>query len=218
MVVKGLNTRGVAEFCRALVLRPHLLLPQLSVRDLNDVSFQALKDHGFQGVVFDKDNTLTVPHRHEMAPHLQSSLDECRRVFGDRVLIFSNSAGSSDDCGFTQAAEIEAQLRIAVLTHNEKKPGGIEHVEAHFGVDPATLVMIGDRYSTDMLFGNLHGLLTIRTDQFTREGESAVNAQLQRVEKAVVRLLERAGVTALVHPLLPDARAVTKCDDHEVVA
>lgn len=208
-------------------------------------------------------------------------------MFSDRVLIFSNSAGSSDDRGFTQAAEIEAELRIAVLKHNEKvclvvwyaastlgmcnmrsawsevaertcggggvsrqKPGGIEHVEAHFHVDPATLVMIGDRYSTDVLFGNLHGtihvhtptstgrgcdaqtcvvthsaflfmfgwckprggLFTIRTDQFTREGESAVNTQLQRVEKVVVRLLERAGVTAPAHPLLPDANAVTKYD------
>lgn len=74
MVVKGLNIHGVSEFCRALVLRPQLLLPQLSVRDLNDVSFQALKDRGFQGVVFDKDNTLTVPHRLEVAPHLQVRL------------------------------------------------------------------------------------------------------------------------------------------------
>ena len=31
-------------------------------------------------------------------------------------------------------------------------------MKKHFGdVDPATLVMIGDRYSTDVLFGNLHG-------------------------------------------------------------
>ena len=31
-------------------------------------------------------------------------------------------------------------------------------MKKHFGdVDPATLVMIGDRYSTDVLFGNLNG-------------------------------------------------------------
>lgn len=54
------------------------------------------------------------------------------------------------------------------------------------------------------------GLLTIRTEQFTREGESVVNVQLQRVEKAVVRLLERVGVTPPAHPLLPDAHAALK--------
>lgn len=39
--------------------------------DLNEVSFQTLKDRGFQGVVFDKDNTLTRPHQAELSPHLQ---------------------------------------------------------------------------------------------------------------------------------------------------
>lgn len=30
--MKGLNVRGVTEFCRAVVLKPHLLLPQISVK------------------------------------------------------------------------------------------------------------------------------------------------------------------------------------------
>jgi hypothetical protein len=39
-----------------------------------------------------------------------------------------------------------------------QKPGGIAFVKKHFGeVDPETLVVIGDRYSTDVLFGNLNG-------------------------------------------------------------
>lgn len=41
-------------------------------------------------------------------------------MFGDRVLIFSNSAGSSDDDGFVKAREIEEQLDIAVLKHSTK--------------------------------------------------------------------------------------------------
>lgn len=139
----------------------------------------------------------------------QASLDECRRVFGgDRMVVFSNSAGSSDDPGFVKAQEIEAALQVAVLRHNQKKPGGAEYVRRHFGgVDPAKLVMIGDRYSTDVLFGNLNGMLTIRTEQFTREGESAVNAQLQRLEKAAIRLLQRRGVRATPHPMWPAADA-----------
>uniref|UniRef100_K3W758 Uncharacterized protein n=1 Tax=Globisporangium ultimum (strain ATCC 200006 / CBS 805.95 / DAOM BR144) TaxID=431595 RepID=K3W758_GLOUD len=201
--MKGLNVRGVTEFCRAVVQKPHLLLPQISVKDLNDVSFQALKDRGFQGVIFDKDNTLTIPHHNEIAAHLQTPFDECRQVFGDRVLIFSNSAGSNDDPGFAKAREIEAKLHIPVLQHNEKKPGGIAHVQAHFkNEDPTKLIMIGDRYSTDVLFGNMNGLLTIRTDQFTHKGEGIVNRQLQRIEKAMIRMLLRSGVAPLEHPLM----------------
>ncbi|RLN82557.1 hypothetical protein BBJ28_00009503 [Nothophytophthora sp. Chile5] len=201
--MKGLNLGGVAEFCRVLVRQPQLLLPQLSVKDVTEVPFQTLKDRGFRGVIFDKDNTLTAPHRMEVAPQLAASLAECRRVFGDAgVVIFSNSAGSNDDPDFAEAKRIEEGLHVAVLRHNQKKPGGISFVKTHFGeVDPATLVIIGDRYSTDVLFGNLNGLLTIRTEQFVPEDESVVNRQLQRIEKAAVRLLERSGVTPPTHPL-----------------
>ncbi|RLN56224.1 hypothetical protein BBJ28_00014135 [Nothophytophthora sp. Chile5] len=215
--MKGLNLGGVAEFCRVLVRQPQLLLPQLSVKgvrvrllfrrgrthanlclcvaaDVTEVPFQTLKDRGFRGVIFDKDNTLTAPHRMEVAPQLAASLAECRRVFGDAgVVIFSNSAGSNDDPDFAEAKRIEEGLHVAVLRHNQK---------THFGdVDPTTLVIIGDRYSTDVLFGNLHGLLTIRTEQFVPEDESVVNRQLQCIEKAAVRLLERSGVTPPTHPL-----------------
>ncbi|TMW60636.1 hypothetical protein Poli38472_000678 [Pythium oligandrum] len=206
MVVKGLNLRGVTEFCRVWVRQPELLLPQLSVRDLNEVSFQSLRDRGFKGVVFDKDNTLTIPHHHEIAPHLQRSFEECKRVFGDNVLIFSNSAGSNDDPGFAKAAQIEKELQVAVLRHNQKarlmKPNGIEHVKAYFGVEPEQLIMIGDRYSTDILFGNMHGFLTIRTDQFTQDGESVVNKQMQRIEKALIERIVESGVEPRPHPLM----------------
>uniref|UniRef100_M4BR00 Uncharacterized protein n=1 Tax=Hyaloperonospora arabidopsidis (strain Emoy2) TaxID=559515 RepID=M4BR00_HYAAE len=173
------------------------------MKDVTQVPFQTLRDRGFRGVIFDKDNTLTAPHELHIARHLESSVAECRRVFGDAsVVIFSNSAGSTDDQDGEEAKEIEARLHVTVLRHNEKKPGGIAFVKKHFGdVDPATLVMIGDRYSTDVLFGNLHGFLTIRTEQFTPESESVVNRQLQRIEKAAVRVLVRAGAKPPTHPL-----------------
>uniref|UniRef100_H3GJ28 Uncharacterized protein n=1 Tax=Phytophthora ramorum TaxID=164328 RepID=H3GJ28_PHYRM len=223
--MKGLNLGGVAEFCRVLVRQPQLLLPQLSVKDVTEVPFQTLRDRGFRGVIFDKDNTLTEPHKLKIAPHLEASLAECRRVFGDSgVVIFSNSAGSIDDKDGVQAKKIEEGLHVDVLRHNQKvllegifkgmdcvteldvvdlkKPGGIAFVKKHFGgVDPETLVVIGDRYSTDVLFGNLNGLLTIRTEQFTPQSESVVNRQLQRIEKAAVRMLLHSGVKPPVHPL-----------------
>ncbi|CAH0477318.1 unnamed protein product [Peronospora belbahrii] len=204
--MKGLNLGGVVDFCRVLTRQPQLLLPQVSVKDVTEVPFQTLQDRGFRGVIFDKDNTLTVPHTVEIAPHLKSSLAECRRVFGDSgVVIFSNSAGSVDDKDGVKAKRIEDELQIAVLRHNHKKPRGIEYVRKHFTeIDTKRLIIIGDRYSTDVLFGNLNGLLTIRTEQLTFESESVVNRQLQRIEKAAVRMLMRAGVKPPAHPLWDD--------------
>ena len=89
--------------------------------DVTEVPFQTLRDRGFRGVIFDKDNTLTAPHELEIASHLKSSLAECRRVFGDsRVVIFSNSAGSSDDTDGVEANKIEEKLHVAVLRHSQK--------------------------------------------------------------------------------------------------
>ncbi len=46
-----------------------LALPHLSVRDITHVDWEALRAAGFQGCVFDKDNTLTTPFALEVRPH-----------------------------------------------------------------------------------------------------------------------------------------------------
>jgi hypothetical protein len=39
--------------------------------DITEIPFHRLKELGFEGVVFDKDNTLTVPHKFDIHPPLQ---------------------------------------------------------------------------------------------------------------------------------------------------
>ena len=47
-----------------------------------------------QGVVFDKDNTLTEPFAKNVDPRLADSLGVCLREFGgSKVVVYSNSAG-----------------------------------------------------------------------------------------------------------------------------
>jgi predicted HAD superfamily phosphohydrolase YqeG len=55
-------------------------------------------------------------------------------------------------------------MGVKVIRHDEKKPGGLEEVLRHFGLeDPAQVCVVGDRILTDVVFGNLYGLLTIHT-------------------------------------------------------
>ncbi|KAJ8578697.1 hypothetical protein ON010_g509 [Phytophthora cinnamomi] len=160
--------------------------------DVTEVPFQTLRDRGFRGVIFDKDNTLTVPHKLEIAPHLESSLAECRRVFGDSgVVIFSNSAGSTDDKDGVEAKKIEEGLNVAVLA-----PQPEVVLDA-----PVASVVQRHEVMTNALALCCLGLLAIRTEQFTPESESVVNRQLQRIEKAAVRMLVRAGVKPPTQPL-----------------
>ena len=72
-------------------------------------------------------------------------------MFGaERVLIVSNSAGSSDDKGFEEARQIEDAFCVPVLKHPaSKKPDCIQDIVAHFSLTtPAAqrqCVVFGDR-------------------------------------------------------------------------
>jgi len=54
-------------------------------------------------------------------------------------------------------------MGISVIRHDEKKPGGLNEVMDHFDNvdDPSQICMVGDRLLTDIVFGNLYGMLTI---------------------------------------------------------
>ncbi|KAL3817493.1 hypothetical protein ACHAXA_007083 [Cyclostephanos tholiformis] len=132
-----------------------------------DVSYEALRDHcGIKAVIFDKDNTLTAPYENSLHPRAKFGLQSALDAFGtDNVAILSNSAGTNDDPDFEDGREIEKSLGIAVIRHVEKKPGGIDEVMKHFPKveDASQLCMVGDRLLTDVVFGNLHGMLTVHT-------------------------------------------------------
>ncbi len=65
----------------------------MSVPSIAWVDWEALRKAGFEGCVFDKDNTLTEPYADEVAPQLLPSLRRCQQAFGGRLVLFSNSAG-----------------------------------------------------------------------------------------------------------------------------
>lgn len=163
-MVQSLNTRALITLTSVL-RRPYLMSPHVHVPTISQVNYTALKqDCGIRAVVFDKDNTITAPYAtlvHDNALFgLQSALD----TFGhENVAIFSNSAGTKDDPDYNDAKNIEKKMGISVIRHDEKKPGGLKELLSHFNnvSDPTQVCMVGDRLLTDIVFGNLHGMLTV---------------------------------------------------------
>ena len=68
-------------------------MPHIGVSNIASLDWAALKKAGFQGCVFDKDNTLTEPYAHVVAPQLAESLEACKRHFNGQLVVYSNSAG-----------------------------------------------------------------------------------------------------------------------------
>lgn len=72
--------------------------------------------------------------------------------------------------------------------------------------EPHEMIFIGDRYLTDVVFGNRHGMLTIRVAPLTSKGEPPTVAAARLVENACVSRWSAAGLRAPAHHLLPFER------------
>lgn len=163
-------------------------------------------------MVFDKDNTLTAPYARDVHPDAAPALEEARREFGGDVVLLSNSAGLAQyDPDGAVAEALEADLGVRVLRHASKKPAGTPAaLERHFGCDATRLVMVGDRYLTDVVYGNRLGMFTVRVAPFTEAGEPVVVRAVRALEDSLVSRWARKGVRAPDHELIPEPADAVK--------
>ena len=104
------------------------------------------------------------------------------------VAVLSNSAGLKQfDPTGAVADAMEASLGIGFLRHSSKKPSGsCVALEERFKCAPKDMVMLGDRYLTDVVYGNRHGMFTVRCAPFTDAGESASIRAAKTIEEIAV--------------------------------
>jgi phosphatidylglycerophosphatase GEP4 len=165
-MVQSINTKALLTLA-SVVRRPYLASPHIHVPTISDVNYQSMRDNcGIKAIIFDKDNTITAPYDISIHERASLGISKALDVFGhDNVAILSNSAGTKDDKDYEDAIMIEKKLGINVIRHDEKKPGGLKEVLDHFkeqGIEDASeLCMVGDRLLTDVVFGNLYGMLTV---------------------------------------------------------
>ncbi|XP_004303858.1 PREDICTED: uncharacterized protein LOC101303827 [Fragaria vesca subsp. vesca] len=207
-----LNFGAILFSARVLAKDQHLALPHVSVPDIRHIDWVELHRRGFKGVVFDKDNTLTVPYSLTLWGPLGSSLEQCKSVFGPDIAVFSNSAGLYEyDHDGSKARELEGAIGIKVIRHRLKKPAGTaEEIEKHFGCKSSHLIMVGDRPLTDIVYGNQNGFLTILTGPLSLAEEPFIVRQVRKLETALVNSWSRTGLKPMSHRLLPDGMQCVK--------
>lgn len=96
-VGQRINLEGITCSFGILSKDKHLAIPHVSVPDIRHVDWAELKNRGFVGVVFDKDNTITAPYSLSLWAPLGPSVEQCKSLFGNNVAVFSNSAGKIGD-------------------------------------------------------------------------------------------------------------------------
>jgi phosphatidylglycerophosphatase GEP4 len=189
-MVQSINTKALLTLA-SVARRPYLAAPHVHVATISDVNYEALRDHcGIKAIMFDKDNTLTAPYSTDIHENAAVGLKNALDAFGhENVAILSNSAGTKDDKDYEDAIKIEKELGINVIRHDDKKPGGLDECLHHFeenGVkDASELCMVGDRLLTDIVFGNLFGMLTVHCLPLCSGGENKSDNKIASVVRTV---------------------------------
>lgn len=81
--------------------------------------------------------------------------------------------GSDDDKGYLHAEAIEEELNIRVIRHKHKKPDGLlEAISLWDSIKSDEVMMVGDRYLTDIYGGNLIGMFTVCVNIFTEVNDN----------------------------------------------
>ncbi|KAJ8532220.1 hypothetical protein K7X08_012143 [Anisodus acutangulus] len=207
-----INVEGIVSSLGVFSKDKHLAIPHVSVQDIRYIDWVELKKRGFEGVVFDKDNTITVPYSLSLWSPLASSIDQCKSLFGNNIAVYSNSAGLDEyDPDGRKARILERAIGIKVIKHRTKKPAGTaEEIEKQFGCESSRLIMVGDRPFTDIVYGNRNGFLTILTEPLSCAEEPLIVQQVRVLEVALVNRWSSEGMKPTSHTLLPDCQQCVK--------
>ncbi|WOO78428.1 Phosphatidylglycerophosphatase GEP4, mitochondrial [Vanrija pseudolonga] len=115
------------------LLRPRLLRPDLKAATIGHVDWKGLRGEGFNAVVIDKDNCITLPHADNLYPPYTPAWRTLLSAFPPgRVLVVSNSSGSAKDRGGIGAEALTLALGTPVLNHAAPKPACSADIVAYF--------------------------------------------------------------------------------------
>ena len=184
---QSVNLPALLEL-KNIIFNRHMLIPTISLKSVADLDLDSLESLGIKYLVFDKDNTLSLPYGEEIHPSLDNKMNEIKshNLYKNSAAILSNSAGSSDDEDYKDAIKCEDGFGIPVIRHKVKKPGCVKEVIDHFSGTSTTtnesrsinnnnsngsisrqkikneeICVVGDRLLTDVVFGNQNNMKTV---------------------------------------------------------
>ena len=77
---------------KSVVKNPVIIKPHVIAKDISHLNFKKMKDMGFNKIIFDKDNTLTLDrHAEFFSKKIRYKFQEAKDVFGkENTFIVSN--------------------------------------------------------------------------------------------------------------------------------
>ncbi|KAG8530337.1 uncharacterized protein KY384_004839 [Bacidia gigantensis] len=192
-----MNLSGTRNAFR-LFTRPSLAIPHITVPTFDKIQVPiAYQDWPeIKAVVLDRDNTFAVKGSIYVHKQYKETFESLRRAYpGPRLLIVSNSVGT-DKYPISEVEFLEEGTGVKVFRHSIKKPGCGKDVFDYFRSNPdvnvtkpSEIAVIGDRLLTDVMMGNVMGMLSI----WVRDGIIVKDGTFMRLEKGLPAFLGTAG-------------------------
>ena len=131
-----------------------LLMPQFLIPDVSALTDEFLRENGIRGIIFDIDNTL-VGFRAPKPTDANLALFARLREQGIAFAIASNN-------NKVRVGTFAEGLGISAY-HRACKPLGfaLAKLRKEFGLKSNQIALVGDQIYTDMLGGNLAGMITV---------------------------------------------------------
>jgi phosphatidylglycerophosphatase GEP4 len=174
-----------------------------SIIDVTHLSIKRLKAADIHCLIFDADNTLVAPYKKTLHDRLSSHWPLLRTHFDCYIL--SNSAGTNDDTDQRQARLLSASLHVPVIRHIIKKPLGQAQIQRQLAQQykPEQMALIGDRTTTDIAFGNIAGMFTVRVQPLVPKSSEIPGLQgFRKMEQKLEAALLNRGYCPPSHPAL----------------
>lgn len=190
------NLEGITSSL-SFIMKPWELRPHLRAKSIVELNLKDLKSlRRVKYIVFDKDNTLTLPHEQEFASNnIKEKIDEFKSIFShEHLAVLSNSAGSSDDIDYKESSAIENSLGLAVIKHKHKKPNVYTEIIDHFRKQSQTTIkseeicVVGDRLLVDVVMGKKFGFYTILVEPITYKDNFVVFC-VRQFESILIKML-----------------------------
>lgn len=137
------------------------LAPRLYVPSLAAITAELLDEHGVTGVILDADNTLVPRQKYHLDDERRAWLTDLQAA-GKRFCVLSNSF----HVGGIQRMVDEFGIPTISVARKPMRQG-FRRALAALGTTPAETCIVGDQLLTDILGGNLAGMLTIMVPPLT---------------------------------------------------
>ncbi len=131
-----------------------LLMPQFLIPDVSALTEEFLKENGIRGIIFDIDNTL-VGFREPKPTEENLALFARLREQG---IVFAVASNNNKE----RVSTFAEGLGVSAY-HRACKPLGfaLAKLRKEFGLKSKEIALVGDQIYTDMLGGNLAGMITV---------------------------------------------------------